>query len=651
MEIKNRCDVEDKYKWDLSKLINICEDSNILNETKELSEQLKALKGNIGKSAKKLYKSLELNTKISRNLENLYVYAFLKYYEDTQNNNSQEYKNRIYKFYNQIIEELSFFEVELLDIDYNIIEKYISELEELKKYKFYLEKSFRFKKYTLSDKEEKIISALSPVINSAEDVFDALDNTDLSFDKITDESGKLVDFSNELYSKYISSNDRRVRKDAFKMLYKEYTKHKNTIAQTYITNIKKDTILARLRGYKSSLEESLYKDAIDTDVYKNLIDIVNKNLNLLHKYFYLKKQCLNLDEMHMYDIYASSTSEFNKEYIYEEAQNIVINALSVLGEEYTNILEKAFKEKWIDVMPNKYKRTGAYSWGSYDSNPVLMLNYDNTINSVGTLGHELGHSIHSYLSNTNQDYLYHSYPIVLAEIASTLNEVLITDYMLRNSKDINEKEYILSDFLDSFRGTLYRQTMFAEFEYIVHKKEENNETLTEKVLSDIYYELNKKYYGENIVSDEEIHYEWARIPHFYNSFYVYKYATGLSVACAIANDILNKKSGALEKYIKFLSIVLDNNVPRPIAVIVKPITKENGFYLIYISDKNKKLKISFFQDFSHIGIADSATLINKKHITFCIMVSARKERCDCAEFAVARGNLSSHIIHGWVGVS
>jgi len=554
MEIKKRSEIEDKYKWDLSKLTTICEGKNdIFSETKELTEKLKSYKGNICDSSKNLFDSLELNTKISRNLENLYVYAFLKYYEDTSDNNAQKYKNNIYKFYNETTEELTFFDVELLAVDYKLIEKYISELEDLEKYKFYLEKMFRYKKYTLSEKEEKILSALSPVINSAEDTFDALDNTDLTFEKIKDENGNKVDFSNELYTKYISSNDRRVRKDAFDLLYKEYEKHKNTIASTYITNIKKDTILSRLRGYKSSLEASLYKDSVDINVYKNLIDSVSKNLNSLHKFFSLKKQCLNLDEMHMYDIYASSNSTFDKEYTFEDAKNIVISALSVLGDEYKNILVKAFDEKWIDAMPNKYKRTGAYSWGTYDSNPVLMLNYDNTINSVGTLAHELGHSIHSYLSNSNQDYLYHSYPIILAEIASTVNEVLLADYMLKNSKDNQEKEYILSDFLDSFRASLYRQTMFAEFEYIVHQKEENNETLTEKTLSDIYYDLNKKYYGENIVSDENIRYEWLRIPHFYNSFYVYKYATGLSVACAIANDILSEKDGALDRYIKFLS--------------------------------------------------------------------------------------------------
>ncbi|MBQ7140612.1 MAG: oligoendopeptidase F [Bacilli bacterium] len=554
MEIKNRCDIDEKYKWDLSKLTDICEKRNdIFLETKKLTEKLKSYKGKIGNSPKNLFDALELSTKISRNLENLYVYAFLKHYEDTQYNNAQEYKNKVYKFYNEITEEISFFDVELLNIDYKIIEKYVLELKELEKYKFYLEKAFRYKKYTLSESEEKILSALSPVINSSKETFNSLDNTDLTFDKIKDENGNLVDFSNELYTKYISSNDRRVRKEAFELLYKEYAKHKNTIAQTYITNIKKDAILSRLRGYNSSLEASLYKDSVDIKVYKNLIDIVNKNLDKLHKFFSIKKKCLNLDEMHMYDVYASSASTFNKEYSFEEAKDIIINALNVLGQDYVNILCKAFDEKWVDVMPNKYKRTGAYSWGTYDSNPVLMLNYDNTINSVGTLAHELGHSIHSYLSNSNQDYLYHSYPIILAEIASTVNEVLLADYMLKNSKDKQEKEYILNDFLDSFRGTLYRQTMFAEFEYIVHEKEENNETLTEKALSDIYYDLNKKYYGDDIVSDDEIRYEWARIPHFYNSFYVYKYATGLSIACIIASDIINKKDGALDNYIKFLS--------------------------------------------------------------------------------------------------
>lgn len=554
MEIKLRKDIDQKYKWDLSKLSNICEGRNdIFKETKELTTKLKKFKGKLLSSSDNLYEALELNTKISRNLENLYVYSFLKYYEDTSLDESQKYKNKVYKYYNEIVEELSFFEVELLDIDYKIIEKYINESDKLKKYKFYLEKMFRYKKYTLTVEEEKILSALNPIIKSSKETFDILNDTDMTFDKIKDENGNLVDFSNELYTKYISSNDRRVRCDAFNLLYKEYKKYKNTIASTYITNVKKNVILSRLRGYNSSLEANLYSDKVDSTVYKNLINVVNQNLDKFHKYFSIKKECLNLEEMHMYDIYAPSNSDFEKEYTYEEAKDIVISALDVLGNEYKNILLKAFDEKWMDVMPNKYKRTGAYSWGTYDSNPILMLNYDNTIKNVGTLAHELGHSIHSYLSNTNQDYIYHDYPIILAEIASTVNEVLLADYMLKNSNDNKEKEYILNDFLELFRVTLLRQTMFAEFEYIVHEKEENDETLTEKVLSDVYYNLNKKYYGEDIVSDEYIRYEWERIPHFYNSFYVYKYATGLSVACAIAKDILDGKEGALDRYIKFLS--------------------------------------------------------------------------------------------------
>ncbi len=554
MEIKLRKEVDDKYKWDLSKLSNICEGkNNIFEETKKLTKDLIKYKGKISLSSKNLYEALELNTKISKNLENIYIYAFLKYYEDTSDNKNQEYKNMAYKFYNEIIEELSFFEVELLDIEYDKIEKYIKESKSLEKYKFYLEKMFRYKKHTLSKEEEKIISALSPVINSSKDTFNCLNDTDMTFEKIKDENGNLVDFSNELYTKYISSNDRRVRIDAFNMLYKEYKKYKNTIASTYISNIKKDVTLSRLRGYNSSIEASLYSDAVDISVYKNLIDVTEKNLYKFHEYINLKKDRLKLDEMHMYDIYASSNNNYEKEYTFEEAKNIVMNALSILDSDYTKMLKKAFDEKWIDVMPNKYKRSGAFSWGTYDSNPVLMLNYDNTIKNVGTLAHELGHSIHSYLSNTNQDYLYHDYPIILAEIASTVNEVLLADYMLKNSNDINEKEYILNDFLDLFRGTLIRQTMFAEFELIAHEKEENNEVLTEKVLSDLYYDLNKKYYGENIISDDEIRYEWERIPHFYTSFYVYKYATGLSVACAIAKDIIDKKDGALNRYIKFLS--------------------------------------------------------------------------------------------------
>ena len=327
---------------------------------------------------------------------------------------------------------------------------------------------------------------------------------------------------------------------------------KNTIAASLKGNIKENFFESDVHKFNSPLEESLYSDNIDTSVYNSLIDAIHDGLSKMYEYMALRKKVLNLEEMHMYDIYVDIVDSLDLKIPFEEGKEIVFNALKPLGEQYTKDLEKAFDEHWIDIYPSKGKKSGAYSWGCYDSYPYLLLNYNDTVDSVSTMAHELGHSMHSYYSNNNQTYINHNYPIFLAEIASTVNEVLLNDYLYKNSKSKEEKILYLTEFLDKVRTTIYRQTMFAEFEKVMHDKYASGEALTADNFSNTYYELNKLYYGDNVVSDDDIRYEWARIPHFYSSFYVYKYATGLSSAIALASEILNGNEKARDAYLTLL---------------------------------------------------------------------------------------------------
>ena len=405
----------------------------------------------------------------------------------------------------------------------------------------------------MSEFEEKMLSTLSGALSNSEDIYDVFTNSDMSFGTIKNENNEDIELSDTNYSKYIRSKDRRVRSDAFKLLLTTYSKYQNTFAKIISGDVKSSVAIAEIKKYPSALEASLFSDNIDKKVYDNLIGSVHENLEPLYHYFELKKQMLNLDELHLYDTYTSVIPSDTKEYTFDEAKDIVINALSVLGDNYINDLKKAFTERWIDIYPNKGKTSGAYSSGSYDTNPFILLNFNGTLNDVSTLAHELGHSMHSYYSRRNNPYQYSNYKIFVAEVASTVNELLLANYLLKNSTDDKLKLVVLNDLLDMFKGTIYRQTMFAEFEKKMYDIEESKDVITHEVLSNIYYDLNKLYFGEKVVVDNEIRYEWMRIPHFYYNFYVYKYATGLSAACHIVKRILNNEENALADYLTFLS--------------------------------------------------------------------------------------------------
>lgn len=545
---KLRSEVANDFKWDADTLVSDFDltEKEVLKTLDELLE----CKGHIMDSATSLLKFYELDEKLNRKADYLFMYAHLSSDVDTTNNDYRVLKMRTEKLMESISDKLSFVIPEILDDDYSKVLSFISENKELEKYKFDLEKIFRYKEHTLSKNEEEIITKAVNAFGTGDDVFNNIDNTDIDLGTITVE-GKEIELTHSNYIKYMNYKDVNVRIDAFNKMYAYFKNRINTIAACLKGNIKENFFLSTVKKYTSPLEMSLYEDNIDISLYKNLIEVTHNNLDKLHKYMDIRKKMLNLDEMHMYDVYLDLGCEEPKDIPFNVGKKIVMEALKPLGESYINDLNRAFDEHWIDVYPNKGKKSGAYSWGCYDTKPYLLLNYNNTIDSVSTMAHELGHSMHSYYSK-GQDYTYHAYPIFLAEIASTVNEVLLNDYLFKNAKSKNEKILYTADILDKVRTTIYRQTQFAEFEMIMHDKEASSIPLTAQEFSNTYYELNKKYYGPNVISDDLIRYEWARIPHFYTSFYVYKYATGLTSALSIASEILNGNTEIRDKYLEFL---------------------------------------------------------------------------------------------------
>jgi len=550
---KTRSEIEEKYKWDLTTIYKSDELwykdlEKVSKETEKISE----FRGNIVNSSSNLLKYLKFDEDLERKLYKLYYYASLKHDEDTTNPIYQEMIGKIDDVIKKSSELSAFVSPEMFSVDYETIKKYINEEKGLEEYKFTLENFYRFEKHKLNETEERILSSLSNVLGISQEVYKSLTNSDLKFGFIKDENGKEVEFTNSNYSKFIHSSDRNVRKQAFHLMHETYGDYKNTISNTFKGNVDYLTEMAKIKKFNNSLEASLFSDNIDTSVYNNLIDTINKNLNKIYKYFDLKKEVLNLDEIHLYDIYVELVKDLDKEYSFEEAKDLVFKALSPLGENYLKDLQKAFDERWIDVYNNKGKRGGAYSSGFYDTNPFVLLNYEGKLKDVSTLAHELGHSMHTYYSCQNNPYTDSDYKIFVAEVASTVNELLLCMYLIKNSKDDKEKMFVLNELMELFKGTIYRQVMFAEFERDMHALKEQGEILTNELLSNEYYKLNQKYFGPNVVVDEAIKYEWSRIPHFYYNFYVYKYAIGLSSACHIVNNILEGKENALENYLSFL---------------------------------------------------------------------------------------------------
>ena len=551
---KTRDEVEEKYKWDLSK-IYISEDEWLkdFEYVKANGDKYLEFKGKLN-NADTIYEYFMFDEKFSKKSDAVYMYAALKFDEDISNSKYQELKGKIEKVLTEISTKTSFALPELLRLSKEDFDRFMVEKPELKMYDYEFENILRMKDHILSDAEEELLSSLGKSLNNPEDTASYLRNSDMKFGVIKDASGNEVELSNINFSKYIMDSDREVRKNAFYTLYKEYEDLQNTFASSYSGKVSMDNVLALRRGFKDAREAALFDSNIDPKVYDNLIDVLHRNLAIMDDYYALKKEVMGLDELHIYDIYGALVPDSSKSYTFEEAKDIVLDALSVLGNDYITDLKKAFDEKWIDVMPSKGKKGGAYSWGCYTSCPYLLLNFNGKFDDVSTLAHELGHSMHSYYSNKNNSYIYHQYKIFVAEVASQVNELILARYLINHTDDKNEKLVILDSLMELFKGSIVRQTMFAEFEDLMHRKEQDGYVLTSEFISDNYYELYKKYSGNNMISDKEIRYEWEKIPHFYYNFYVYQYATGLAAASYIATKIMSGDKEMLNNYLKFLTL-------------------------------------------------------------------------------------------------
>lgn len=548
----DRSTIEEKYKWKIDKMYSKKEEiEKDISKVKNLIQEVKEYKGKLSDSKENLYKVLNISENASRIVQNLYVYTHMKQHEDTRINDNQGRATKTEMLSTDLGVATSYIVPEILAIEENKLSEYLKD-DKLSFYTKYIKDILRDKPHTLSEREEEILAATSELSTVPENVYDMLAYADMQFPEIEDEDGNKVKLSHSNYSLFIKSKNSRVRKDAFEGEFSTYEKYKNTFASTLYGGIKSEIFYAKTRKYNSAIEASLFSDDVSLDVYNNLISAIDKSIPNLNKYVELKKKFLGLNEIHMYDLYVPLTDKFDMDIPYDKAQDIILEALKPLGEEYLKVIKSAFDEGWIDVYDNEGKKGGAYSWGSYDSHPYILMSYKNDLNSLFTLIHELGHSVHSHYSRTSQPFLYSDYKIFVAEVASTLNELLLINYLLENSKSKDETIYLLNYYLEQFRTTVYRQTMFAEFEKIVHERVENGEPLTADEFTDIYYKLNEKYYGKSAIVDKQIGIEWARIPHFYSNFYVYKYATGFSAASALSQQILSEGSTAVDRYINFL---------------------------------------------------------------------------------------------------
>lgn len=549
--VPKRSETAPEFRWKLEDLVASQQAWD--EEYAIAKKQIKQAAEFEGKLAdpKQLKACFELEDELSLHVERLYVYANMKHHEDTAEPEFQSLSDKSKKLSVETGEALSFVTPEVLSLSDEQLDALIGN-PELAVYRKTLEEMRRQKAHILSKSEEALLAQVGSISQAPNTIFSMLNNADMKFPKVKNENGEEVELSHGRYIQFLESKNREVRQNAFKAMYDTYGKLRNTLASTLNANVTKNVFYSRARKYPSALEMSLFGDNIPKEVYTNLIDTIHKHLPLMYRYMELRKKLLGVDELHMYDLFAPLVEEFKLDITYDEAKTTVKESLKPLGQDYLNVLQDGFDNGWIDVYENEGKRSGAYSWGAYGTHPYVLLNHKDNLNSMFTLTHEMGHALHSYYSDTNQNYRDAQYTIFLAEVASTLNEALLMDYMLKKSTDLKEKMYLLTYYADQFRTTVFRQTMFAEFEKIVHERTEAGESLTPADLSKIYYDLNVLYYGKGMVVDKDIEIEWARIPHFYTSFYVYKYATGFSAATSFAKQILDEGAPAVERYLGFL---------------------------------------------------------------------------------------------------
>nr|WP_317359020.1 oligoendopeptidase F [uncultured Tyzzerella sp.] len=546
-QLKQRSEVLEQFKWKIEDLVSSDKvwEERFENLKKEFSK-MDSFKNNI--KINNLKDCLSLRDKISNETMILYVYANLKKNEDSTNSFYQSLASKSESLVSLYQSSVAFLEPEILTLDEKELLKAID--TDLNLYNQYIKNLLRTKKHILSTEKEEILANAYEISQSADNIFSMLNNADADFGHIKDENGKDIKVTHGNYSMLLENPNQDVRKQAFKAMYKFYYSLKNTIATTYTSSVKADIFNAKVRNYNSSIEHALSETNVSLDVYKNLIATVEKFLPVMHKYVAIRKKRLGLSEIHFYDLYTPIVKDVDKKITFEEGKKITLEALKPLGEDYIKNLKDAFDNRWIDIYENVGKRSGAYVWGAYGCHPFVSLNYTDTLDDMFTLAHEMGHAMHSYYTTTNQPYVYGDYTIFLAEVASTVNEALLMEHLLKTTENEEEKLYLINHFMEQFRTTLFRQTMFAEFEMIVHEKMEKGEPQTFESLCEIYKNLNIKYYGNDIVIDEEITWEWARIPHFYSAFYVYQYATGYSCAIAFSKKILEENG--TEAYLGFL---------------------------------------------------------------------------------------------------
>ena len=552
--MKKRSEADSKYTWKLEDMV--AEDSQWEQMFKEASGEISeyaSYKGRLAGSADTLYACLLFDDKLSQKIERLYVYARMRSDEDTTVQRYQDMFSRAQTLSYRAAENSSFLVPEILSMDRELLEQYMAADNGIGHFKRALEIILARRDHILSGEMEELLAQSYDATQGASQIFTMFNNADVKFPVITGESGEGIQITHGNYISLMENQDRRIRKDAFEGLYSVYEQFSNTLAAAFSSNVKQAVFYAKAKKYASSREYYLADNEVPELVYDNLVKAVRENIVKLHEYTRVRKDVLGVDELHMYDLYVPMVAAADRRYTYEEAKSIVLEGLAPLGEEYLSLLKQGFDSRWIDVYENEGKRSGAYSWGTYGSHPYVLLNFHGTLNDVFTLAHEMGHSIHTWYSDRNQPFTYAGYKIFVAEVASTCNEALLIRHLLKKAGSREEKAYLLNHFLESFRGTLFRQTMFAEFEDMAHKKAARGESLTAESLCSIYRQLNADYFGPAMTVDRQIDYEWERIPHFYTPFYVYQYATGFSAAVAISSRIMSGEPGALEGYKKFLS--------------------------------------------------------------------------------------------------
>lgn len=552
-ELLKRSEVKEENTWKVSDMYaSTAEWEQALNQVKEIADRIAGMEGRVTESAANLYQVLKDCDAYGEIIDLAFNYAQRLYDQDRNDSTHQAMSQKVYGVWADVAGMISFIEPEILAVPEEQLETFYKELPELESYRGKIAEIQRLRGHSLSAEMEKLIAMTSEMSQTPEQVFAVMNSADIRFPEITDENGEKVRLTHGNYVLFLQSADRRVRKEAFQAMYSVYKQFVNTFAGLYNGQVKQQIFFAKARKYDSTLDAALTANNVSVKVYENLLDTVSANMDKLHRYVKLRKKCLGLDELHMYDIYTPMIADAARKVPFEEAKETVLKALAPLGEEYVAKVKEGFENRWIDVYENEGKCTGAYSAGAYGTHPYVLLNYSETLDDMFTLAHEMGHAMHSFYSNSTQPFTYAEYKLFVAEVASTCNEVLLMEYLLKNTIDKKERAYLLNHYLDSFKGTVYRQTMFAEFEKESNRMAEQGESLTAESLNELYLKLNQKYYGTDIISDEEIAFEWAKIPHFYYNFYVYQYATGFSAAVALARGILKEGEPAVERYKKFL---------------------------------------------------------------------------------------------------